>query len=77
MIVNAVKIFQKMKNKGSLSIEKDIMKCEKINERSFNKVPRYKSKNEVVMGCSRFEFLAIRVGEIGAILGKSEAFETK
>ena len=64
--MNATKI---LKTKSSLSIEKNIMKCEKINEMSFNKlsVSSYKSKNGIVMGWSRFQFLAIRVGEIGAI----------
>ena len=64
--MNATKI---LKTKSSLSIEKNIMKCEKINEMSFNElsVSSYKSKNGIVMGWSRFQFLAIRVGEIGAI----------
>ena len=55
------------------------MKCEKINERSFNNssVSSYKSKNRVIMCWSSFQFLAIRVGEIGAILAFSETFETK
>ena len=30
MIVNAIKISQKMKNKSQLSIGKDIMKCKRI-----------------------------------------------
>ena len=60
-----------------MSREKGFRKCEKINERSFNKVSfsSKKSKNAVVYGSLRF--LAIRVAETGAILGQSEAFETK
>ena len=60
-------------------MEKGITKCEKITERLFNKVSvsSYKSKNGVVLGWSRLLFLAIRVIEIGAILGQSEEFETK
>ena len=52
---------------------------QKITERTFNKVPVscYRSKNGTVLRWSRLRFLAKRVGEIGAILGKSEAFETK
>ena len=47
------------------------MKCEKANERSFNNVSvsSYKSKNGEVLGWSRFQFLAVRIGEIGAIQG--------
>ena len=78
MAVNAIKISLKMKNKSWLSIEKDV-KCEKINERSLNKVSvsTYKSINGVFLEWSRLQFLTIRVVEIGAILGQCEAFETK
>ena len=67
-----------MKNKSWLRIEKD-MKCVKINERSFNKVSVscYKSKIWVILEWPRLWYLAIRVVEIGAILGEFEAFETK
>ena len=36
-------------------------------------VSGYKSKNGVVLGWSSLQFLTIRVGKIGAILGQSEA----
>ena len=74
-----IKIYQKMKNKSLLSIEKDTTKCEKINERLFNKVSvsSYKSKNGGVLGWSGFQFLTITVVEMGVILGQYEAFETK
>lgn len=53
--------------------------AKKINERSLDKVSlsSYTSKNEVFLGWSIFEFLVISVGEIVAILAKSEAFELK
>ena len=38
MARNATKISLKMKNKSWLNIEKCIMKCEKVNEVSLNKV---------------------------------------
>ena len=62
-----------------MSIGKDIGKCKKINERSLDKVSlsSYTSKNEVFLGWSIFEFLVVSVGEIVAILAKSEAFELK
>ena len=55
-----------MKNKGLLSIEKDIIKCEKVT-----------GKNEVILGWPRLRFLAIRVVVMGAIPGQSEAFKAK
>ena len=55
------------------------MSCEKLTERSLNKgsASSYKSKNRVVLEWPRLRFLAIKVVEIRAILGQSEAFETK
>ena len=55
------------------------MKSEKITERLLNKVSisRYKSKIGVILERARLQFLALRVVEIGMILGQSETFETK
>ena len=55
------------------------MKSEKITERLLNKVSisRYKSKIGVTLERARLQFLALRVVEIGMILGQSETFETK
>ena len=49
--MNATKISLKMKNKSWLSIEKYIMKCEKVNETSLNKVSvsTSKSKNGIFL----------------------------
>ena len=49
MVVNATKISKKMKNKSQLSVEKYIMKREKIIERSLDKVSvsSYKSKDGI------------------------------
>ena len=41
MVVNHIRISQEMENKGKLSIEKDIMKFEKIATRFLNKVPGF------------------------------------
>ena len=49
MVVNAINISHELKNKGQLSIEKDIMKCEKIIARSFNRVSSGSSKNGTVL----------------------------
>ena len=79
MVVNDKKTIQKMKNKGQLSIEKDIMKYEKITARSLNEVQvsTYKSKNVTVLGHPRFQFLAKRVGENTGILKQPDTFEIK
>ena len=52
MVVNDIRISQKMKNKHYFSIGKGIMKCEKITERLLNKglISSYKSKNVVILG---------------------------
>ena len=49
MVVNATKISKKMKNKSQLSVEKYIMKREKIIESSLDKVSvsSYKSKDGI------------------------------
>ena len=62
--VSAIKISQKMASKNYLSKEKDVMKCEKITERSLKKVSVYiqKSKNGVILELPRLWFLAKRVG---------------
>ena len=51
----------------------------KNSNRSLNKilVSRYKSNNWVMLGWPGLRFLAVRAVEIGSILGKSDAFETK
>ena len=75
--MNATKISLKMKNKSWLSIEKYIMKCEKVNETSLNRFQFLVLRVKMGYSQSRLRFLTIRVVEIGAILGQSEAFETK
>ena len=79
MVMKAIKISHKMKNKSWLSIEKGITKSEKITERSLDNVSvsSYKSENGVVLVWSRLRLLAIKVVEIGAILRQFKAFETK
>ena len=49
---NDIRISRKMKNKGWLSIEKNIMKCKKITVKSLNKVllSIYQSKNVTILG---------------------------
>ena len=82
MVVNAITICQKIKNKSSLNIKKDVMKCKKINEQSFNNVSvsSYKSKNGLILSWPRLQLLAIierRVREFGSRLGQPDAFEMK
>ena len=48
IVVNAIRISQKKKNKSELIIEKKFMKGEKVNEMSLDKVSSYKSKNGVI-----------------------------
>ena len=62
-----------------MSIEKYITRCEKITKRLLDKVSvsSYNTKNRVILEWPRLRFLAIWVGEVGMILGQSEAFETK
>ena len=52
MVVSEIPISQKMKNKAYLSIEKSVMKCEKITGRLLIKalVSSYKIKNRVILG---------------------------
>ena len=61
MVVNAIKITQKMKNKIQQSIEKDIMKCKKITERLLSKVlvSSCQSKNGLILEWPRLQFLTI------------------
>ena len=75
MVVNTIKISQKMKNKNCLSIEKGITRQKKISERSLKKVSvsSYKSENEAILEWSKLWSLAMRVVEIGVVLGQSEA----
>ena len=75
MVVNTMKISRKMKSKNWLSIEKGITRHKKISERSLKKVSvsSYKSDNEAILEWSNLWSLAMRVVEIGVILGQSEA----
>ena len=77
MVVNDIKIAQKMTNKSYLSIGKDITKCKKIVARSLYKVSvsSYKSKNVAILRQPRFQFLAIVVGKNATISGQLYAFE--
>ena len=61
MVVNAIKISKKMKNKSQLSVEKDIMKREKIIEISLDKVSvsSYKSKDGVSLEQPRLRRLRL------------------
>ena len=51
MLVNVIKISQKMKNKSLLSIEKNIVQCKKITKRLLDEVlvTSYKSESGVIL----------------------------
>ena len=51
MLVNVIKISQKMKNKSQLSIEKNIVQCKKITKRLLDEVlvTSYKSESGVIL----------------------------
>ena len=59
MLVNVIKISQKMKNKSLLSIEKNIVQCKKITKRLLDDVlvTSYKSESGVVLEWPRLRFL--------------------
>ena len=59
MLVNVIKISQKMKNKSLLSIEKNIVQCKKITKRLLDDVlvTSYKSESGVVLEWHRLRFL--------------------
>ena len=80
MLVKSIKVFQKKKKTKSensvanaikISETRKYYEIQKINKNSFNKVSvsNYKSKNLVILELSRLQCLAMRVVEIGAILG--------
>ena len=80
MLVKSIKVFQKKKKTKSensvanaikISETRKYYEIQKINKNSFNKVSvsNYKSKNLVILEWSRLQCLAMRVVEIGAILG--------
>ena len=57
MVLNDIKISQKMKNKSQLGIEKDVMKCKKNNSSCSMtfQVFSYKNKNGVMLGQPRIQ----------------------
>ena len=59
MLVNVIKISQKMKNKSQLSIEKNIVQCKKITKRLLDDVlvTSYKSESGVILEWPRLRFL--------------------
>ena len=64
MVMNDIKISQKLKNKGQLSIEKDIMKCKTITARLLIKASVFLfikvNRNAAILGQPGFQLLAIR-----------------
>ena len=59
MLVNVIKISQKIKNKSQLSIEKNIVQCKKITKRLLDDVlvTSYKSESGVILEWPRLRFL--------------------
>ena len=83
MVVNDLRISQKLINKDYLSMEKD-MKCKKkkiianlLNKVRSNFLAIRVDENEVILGQQRFQFLAIRVVGNAAILAKPDTLKKK